>query len=157
MFTNSAGLQPVLIGAAFIVFFVARQFATRPVISRWNVLVPIALAFIGLQGLTDPAQTSWLFLGVNLSLGVVLGFARGMTFRVWPEMNGRALMRGTLLTLLLWVATFAIRFAASVVEAKLGFIVGAGTADILLPAAATIGVQTLVVYLRSQDLRLATI
>ena len=94
MFANSTARQSILIGAVVIVFFIARQFATRPVVSRWNVLVPVALGFVGLQSLTDLAQSAWLFLGFNLSLGLLLGFARGITLRVWPDATGRVMMRG---------------------------------------------------------------
>jgi hypothetical protein len=156
MFTNSAGLESALIGLAVLVFFIARQFTTRRVVSVWTVGAPLVLVYFGLQGLTNPDAIAWLLLGINLSLGVALGFARGMTFRVWPDADGQALMRGTMLTLLLWVATFMVRLAASFVEARMGFAVMSGNAAMLLPAAATIAAQTLVVYLRSQDAQLAT-
>ena len=88
----------------------------------------VALGFFGLQSLADLAQTAWLFFGFNLSLGPLLGFARGITLRVWPDATGRVMMRGALLTLVLWVATFAMRSVASVAEAKSGCIVGTSTA-----------------------------
>ena len=48
-----------------------------------------------------------------------------------------------------------MRAVASVAEAKFGCIVGKSTADMRLPAAMTTGAQSLVVYVRSQDLGLA--
>jgi hypothetical protein len=157
MLTN-ASLEAALIGLAVIVFFIVRQFTTRPVASRWTVLAPVVLAFFGLQGLGALDATGWLLLGFSMSLGVVLGFARGTTFRVWTNERGRALMRGTALTLVLWLATFAVKIGVSMVERQMGLgSLTTSTAEIWLPAAATIAAQTAVVYLRARDQQLVTV
>jgi hypothetical protein len=94
---------------------------------------------------------------VNISLAVALGVARALSFRVCTGPQGDALMRGTSLTLVLWLATIGVRVVASVVEVRLGLTsMPPSTAETLIPAAATIATQVLVVYLRSQDKRLAT-
>jgi len=152
MFTDLSGLQGALIGLALLGFFVARQFSARPVASLWTILPPVALAYYGMQGIAQLDSMGWLLLGLNLSLGVALGFVRGMTIRVWTNDLGAALMRGTAVTLVLWLVTFAVRAGLSFGEHQLGL--GGtvpSTAEIFLPAAATVAVQGLVVYLRSLD------
>jgi hypothetical protein len=150
--SNLSGIEGVLIGLAAIAFFVVRQFGTRRLNSRWTVLAPLALAYFGLQGLNTLDQAGWLLLAVSLSLGVGLGFLRGLSFRVWTDANGEAFMRGGMSTLVLWLATFAVKALLSVVELDFGLAaVASSTAELLLPAAATIAAQYLVVYLRARD------
>jgi hypothetical protein len=128
------------------------------VLSLWTVVPPFVLAYFGLQGLSDLDATGWLLLGINVSLGVGLGFVRGTSFRVWTDQAGQALMRGSSLTLVLWLATFALKIGLSVAERQLGLgSLAASNAEIWLPAAATLAAQTVVVYLRAQDQRLVTV
>jgi hypothetical protein len=155
MLGNLSGLEAALIGLAVLVFFIVRQFGTRPVVSRWTVIIPLVLAYLGFQGLLSLDGTGWVLLGVNLVLGVVLGLARGATFRVWVNEHGKALMRGTGLTLAFWAATVAARVGMVIVERQMGL--GAAVTsntETMLPAAATLGAQVLIVYLRSQNLPL---
>ena len=158
-FANTfSGPQGLLLGAALIVFFIVRQFGTRRVLSLWNVLAPAALLYFGLlQGLGELDSTGWLLLGFSMSLAIAFGVARGLTFRVWTDEGGQAWMRGSVLTLVLWVATIAAKIAVTFVEIKLGMGPHATSAAAsLLPAAVTIGAQVLVVYLRAQDGRLTS-
>jgi hypothetical protein len=152
-----SGPQGLLLGAALIVFFIARQFGTRRVLSLWNVLAPAALLYFGLQGLGDLDSTGWLLLGFSTSLAIAFGVARGLTFHVWTDDKGQAWMRGNALTLALWIATIVAKATLTFAEIKLGL--GAqstAAAASLLPGAVTIGAQVLVVYLRAQDDRVAS-
>jgi hypothetical protein len=151
---NTNSLETALIGLAILVFFIVRQFRTRRIASIFNLLVPIALLYFGAQGLSQLDTVGWLLLGLSLSLAVVFGVARGMTFRVWTGPQGEALMRGTALTLVLWLATIGIKVGLSLLEAHFGFgSVASSSAETMLPGALTIAAQMLVVYLRSQDQR----
>jgi hypothetical protein len=153
-FSGLAGLEGALIGLAVLVFFIARQFSARPVASLWTFALPVVLAYFGLQGLGDLDAGGVVVLGLNLAVGVALGFMRGVSIRVWTDHRGEALMRGTALTLALWLATLAVKVGISLFESRVGLGTLAGSnAEIWLPAAATIAVQSLVVYLRSLDLR----
>jgi hypothetical protein len=153
MLTNFSSLEGALIGLAVLVFFVVRQFSTRPVLSLWGIGLPLVLAYLGIQGLLSLDQTGWLLLGVNLSLGAALGFARGTSVRLWVDEHGQALMRGTALTMLLWVATVGVKVLLSIVERQMGLgALSTSNTEIMLPAAVTIAVQVLVMYLRSRDL-----
>jgi hypothetical protein len=157
-FANSfSGPQGLLIAAALIVFFIVRQFGTRRVLSLWNVLAPAALLYFGLQGLAELDSTGWLLLGFSLSLAMALGVARGLTFRVWTDTSGQAWMRGGVPTLLLWIATIAVKAALTLAEIKFGLgSASTSAAASLIPGAVTIAAQLLVVYLRAQDARVAS-
>jgi hypothetical protein len=151
---SSGGLAAAAIGVAILVFFIFRQFSTRRVTSLFNVLVPLALLYLGIQRVDQLDSTGWVLLGAGVSLGVVLGFARGVTFRIWTGPDGRAVMRGTPLTLMLWVLTFAVKIALTFGEARFGLGADVGNSAVtFLPAAATLAAQAVVVYLRAQDVR----
>jgi hypothetical protein len=150
----TGGLEGALIGVAVLVLFIFRQFVTRGVTNWLNILAPLALLYFGMQGLGQLDPTGWLLLTVGLSLGIALGFARATTFHVWSGPGGQALMRGTALTLVLWVLTFAVKIGLTLGETSLGFgPVVTNPAVTFVPAAATLAAQVLVVYLRGQDLR----
>jgi hypothetical protein len=151
---SNIGLEGAVIAVAVLVFFIFRQFSTRGVTSLLNVIAPLALLYFGIQGVAQLDSTGWVLMGAGLSLGIALGFARATTFRIWTGPDGRALMRGTVFTLLLWVLTFAVRFGLTFVEGQLGFGAELGNSAVtFLPAAATLAAQALVVYLRAQDVR----
>jgi hypothetical protein len=157
MFTNLSGLEAALIGLAVALLFIVRQFSTRRVMSPWMVLVPLALALFGISnGFGQLNSTAWMLLGLNLSLGVVLGVMRAMSFRLWTNERGEALIRGTRVTLLLWLATLAVKVGLSVVEQRTGLGSFSSGAELLIPVAATLAAQNLGVFLRSQDVRLVT-
>jgi hypothetical protein len=158
MATNLAdvfsGPEGLFIGAALIVLFIARQFSARRVLSLANLIAPAALLYFGAQGIGSLDASGWVLLGISMSLAFALGAARGVTVRVWTNPNGDAMMQGTGVTLALWIATIVIKVALTVVESKLGFgAVYGSTVQALLPGAATIAAQLLVVYLRALDQR----
>ncbi len=149
-------LETALIGLAVLAFFIVRQFSTRRVTNHWNFLVPVALGYFGAQGLQQLDSTGWLLLAISTSVGIGLGFLRGMSSRVWISSTGDALVRSTRLTLVLWLATIAVKFALSFAEVRFGLATAASissTAEALIPAAATLAAQSLVVFLRAQDQR----
>ena len=151
---SGVGLEGAVIGVAVLVLFIFRQFSTRSVTNVFNIVAPLALLFFGLQGVSQLDSAGWVIMSASLSLGVALGFARGMTFRIWMGPAGQALMRGSALTLGLWVLTFVVKIGMTYAEARLGYASDvANNAVTLLPGAATLAAQALVVWLRAQDLR----
>ena len=154
MFTNLSSVLGAIIGLVVVAFVVVRQFSTRPVADRAMVVVPAAMAIFGVQGLGQLDLAGWVLLAVNVSIGIGLGFARAVTFRVWVGEQGAALMQATRLTALLWAVTIAVKTGISMYGAFSGT---AGSTDslteLLLPVAATVATQNLVLHLRSQDLR----
>lgn len=157
-FDNLAAFEGALVGLAVLAFVVVRQFSTRQVNNLWTFGLPLILAVLGLQGLNQLSATGWLVLGVNASLGLRLGLLRGMSVRVWNDARGVALMRGTSLTLILWLATIAVRIVLGFLAQRLGLGAEASSnVQTLLPTAITIAAQSVVVYLRAQDQRLGVL
>src|SRR4051812_3171227 len=115
-FSNPNGLQGGLIAAAIIVFFVVRQFTTRPVIGWTSIIPPLALAYFGVQGLAQLDSTGWFVLTASLTVAIALGTWRGTTFRIWSGKDGSAMMRGNGLTLAVWGVTLAVRIAIAFIE-----------------------------------------
>ena len=147
-----SGLEAALIGLAVLVFFIVRQFGTRPVLSLVNLIAPAALLYFGVQGLDRLDGTGWLLLGLGVSLGFALGAVRGMSYRVWIDSHGQTLMRGGRLTLVLWAVTIGVKLLATLLEIQFGLGQFANLPALsLLPGAATIAAQLLVIYLRGQD------
>lgn len=156
LLSNPSSLEGVLIGLVVAALVIVRQFGTRPVLSAWMVLVPLGLAYFGATNFTALDAAGLALLSVNTSLGIGLGVMRGMTFRLWTDDSGRALMQGTLVTLLFWVLTIGVKLGLSVLERQSGLSSASNTAVQLIPVAATLAAQNLVVYLRSRDQRLVT-
>jgi hypothetical protein len=149
-----SGAEGLLIGAVLIVFLIIRQFSVRRILNPTTVIAPAILLYLGAQDIGSLDASSWVLLGISASLAAAFGMARGVTFRVWTNPRGDAMMQGTRATLALWIATIALKAALTFAESKFGF--GArydSTVLSLVPAAVTIGVQQLVVYLRAVDRR----
>jgi hypothetical protein len=162
MLSTMSGVESALIGLAVAVFFIVRQFSTRRVASPWMLVVPLVLLYFGLSsgfgqsGFGQLDSTGWAVLAVNLALSIGLGVVRGNSFRLWLGPSGEALMRASYLTLLLWLATIAVKLVLVVVENRTGLAATSTSAELMLPIAATLAAQNLMVYLRSQNVRTAT-
>jgi len=151
----SSSLEAVVIGLAVAVFVIVRQLSARRVTSTWTMLLPLGLAAFGLANLGQLDPTGLVMVAINTSLAVGLGVMRGTTVRIWSGESGEALMQGTRLTLLLWAATIGVRVAVVFVEQLAGpGALASGGAALLIPVAATLAAQNLVVYLRSKDQQL---
>ena len=152
--SNFSGLEVALIALVVLAFFVVRQFSTRRILNWFNLIAPVALLYFGLQGMDRLDSTGWLILGLGISLGIALGVVRGTSYRVWVDGQGQMLMRGGGLTLVLWAATIGIKLLVTLAEIHFGLGAVAGLpAMSMLPGAATLAAQMLVIYLRAQDER----
>ena len=95
-FANAfGGPEGLLVAAALIVFFIVRQFSARRVLSVGNVIAPAALLYFAVQSVGGMDSTGWVLLGISLSFAIALGVARGLSFRVWTDANGYAMMQST--------------------------------------------------------------
>jgi hypothetical protein len=100
-----------------VVWILARQLRTVVVRDRLLVAVPLVLGWAGLRGLhpaTLAGGADGVLLATSALASVGLGWWRGLTLRVWRE-DGVWLRRGTPVTLLLWVALFAVRGVLAVI------------------------------------------
>ena len=152
--TGSA-LTSGLIALAIAALVIARQFSTRRVVSSWTLIPPIGLFVYGLTGIGSLDATGFALLGVNVLLALGFGVARASTMRIWTSSRGELLMRGTVLTLVLWALTIGARLGVYAFERSAGLGLPSSGAALLIPAAVTLGAQILAVYLRSQRVRLA--
>ena len=139
--------NPLLI-AGLILFFIVRQFMPQPVRARQLLAIPLVAAVLGVQSLArtplDGALADVLF-GVNLVLAAGTGLMRGASIRVFRDAAGSWTMRGTVVTLVLWVVSIGTRVALG------GLSHGAssmGELEVLL--AVTFGAQNVVVWARTQ-------
>jgi hypothetical protein len=148
-------LLPALIGLAIFVLIIARQFTTRRLTLTWMFLLPAGLAVYGLSSIQGLDAAGVALLGLNSALAAVLGAVRGSTIRVWSTPTGDVFMKGTLLTVIFWAITIAVRIGVYAFERDGGQTIQSSGAALLIPIAITIGVQNVVVYLRSQRLSLA--
>jgi len=113
-------VEIVLIAAA-IIFVMARRLLGEPAVGKRLLLLPVILGVIGLTQTSVGSVSALAFLLVSAALSVVFGLLRGLTIRTY-ERNGIVMLRYTAMTIALWVASIAARFA-------LGFLLAPSGAD----------------------------
>ncbi|MFB0614793.1 hypothetical protein [Streptomyces sp. AGS-58] len=98
------------------------QFSARPVRSPTYAWV----ALLVIRGCVPPGPSRTTFAGIaflvaGLVISVVAGVLRGRTMLIWREADGRLYRRGGRDTLLLWLATVALKLAlGAVAQAAFG-------------------------------------
>jgi len=147
----------ILIGALVVLRVLGKQLVGSVVTARSLVLMPAILIVIGLgsaasaMSLAQPGEI--LFFLLDAVIVVVLGLARGASTRLSLR-EGTLYQKGTALTLVLWLATIAVRVGAAFIGQSLGVAGTLTTASILLLFGATIAAQNAVIYFRAQQQRL---
>lgn len=145
---SSAGYGTYLIVAVVIVVVIGRQLLPGPINERRLLLLPLAATVYGLYLMSKtphPGLLDLALLAVNLGLGAVLGVGRGATVKVWRGADGVLMSQGTLLTLGLWLVSFAIRIGFGVLSHG-----AMNTADLALFVGVTFGAQSAVLWMRMQ-------
>ncbi|KQV09912.1 hypothetical protein ASE03_26280 [Kitasatospora sp. Root187] len=89
---------------------VLSQFSARPV----RAVTYLWVALLIVRGCVPPGPSSpttagVAFLAAGLAVSVAAGFLRGRTMPMWRDVSGRLHRRGNRLTLLLWLATIAVK------------------------------------------------
>jgi hypothetical protein len=144
--SNEANL---VIGILVVALVLYRQLAVRRL--RENYRVAIILAVIGvvqfaafLRG--HPSDDGGIAAAVvgSLVIAAVLGGARALTVKVWRGGDGQLLRRGTWLTALLWIVSFAAHLGYDYLVA--GHVTGknggnVGDATVLLYLVVTLTIQ----------------
>jgi hypothetical protein len=144
------GLIYAAVGLTVLTLIIVRQVRERRLTVRGLVGLPAAfvvLAFVldhtAAHRLADPLALA--LLAVGIVAGVGFGVARGATMRVRRE--GAVLVtKGTRATLVMWLATIAVRIGVAALSYRLG--VPEGTTEAFLFAAATFGAQNVVLARR---------
>jgi hypothetical protein len=143
-----------LAGAAIALLVIARQFMRRRVRGWMLIGVPLLMLWGAYSTLknTDPVAT-WddaVFATVGLALAVVLGVLRGSFVRLWRDAEGQIWARGSAALLALWVASIGVRTGLAVAASYFGVPAAASAGESMLFAAATIGAQNVVMWVRAQ-------
>jgi hypothetical protein len=128
-----------------------RQFRAREIRTGLFIAVPAVLLGLAARALdhTPPATAaSVALLAVGATTAIALGILRGVSERVWHAPDGSALHQSTIVTLLLWVATVAVRGIVIVAERTLGVHVDVA-AEIELVCGASLAAQFAVVSWRA--------
>lgn len=119
--------QKNLITAAVIVlvliWVIYRQLRTQEV--EYKPILSIILMIVGAQqglqsvpNLTkNPSALTILLLGSASAL--IFGYLRARSYKYWTE-NHKVLRRGNLITLALWIVSFAVKFALSKIDGNAG-------------------------------------
>jgi hypothetical protein len=145
MFTSSsAGM--IVVYAAVILILIGRQFLPQQVRAGKFWIAPVVMIGYGLYLFLQSPPSSALDLALiagNVAIAAVLGFARGWTVRVWQNAQGIVMRQGTVLTVALWIVSFALKFGLD-----LALHVNITTASILLFAGVSFGSQALALALR---------
>ncbi|MET8763223.1 DUF1453 domain-containing protein [Lentzea sp. NPDC004782] len=107
----TATLQVVLI-AAVIIYVMARRLMGEPAVGKRLLVLPAVFGVIGLAQTSVHSVTALGFLAASAVLSVVFGALRGLTIRTY-EQNGIVMLRYTVMTIVLWAVSIAVRFAAT--------------------------------------------
>jgi hypothetical protein len=120
------------------------QFSARPVRSLTHVWVALLIV----RGCVPPGPSRTTIAGIaflvaGLIVSVLAGVLRGRTMPIWREADGRLYRKGGRETLLLWLATVAVKLGLGVVaEAAFGEPFNGNA--LWLGLGVTLGVQQLV-------------
>jgi hypothetical protein len=147
----------ILIGALVVLRVFGKQLAGSVVTARSLVLMPAILVVIGLgsaaSAITVAHPGEILFFVLDAVVVVGLGVARGASTRLSLR-DGALYQKGTVLTLVLWLTTIAVRVGAAFLSQSLGVTGTLTAASLLLLFGLTIAAQNAVIYLRAQQQRL---
>lgn len=103
-------LEVVLIAAA-IIYVMVRRLMGEPALGKRLLVIPVVLGVIGLTQVSVHSVSAVVFLVISTLISVVFGLLRGMSVRTY-EQNGIVMLRYTVMTLVLWLASFVVRFGA---------------------------------------------
>lgn len=160
------GIYPVYLAVA--VFVIWRQMTARRIKGMPRMLIlPLILLADGIYNFvflvyvlphlghhaTQPAGPSartqlgmYLLVAAELVVSAGAGLIRGAVSRVWVAAPGQAMQRGTLATLVVWLALIALRLGAS----ALFHSGAAATGELLISLAVTLLAQNLVADARGR-------
>jgi hypothetical protein len=140
--------------AALVVWVLTRQLQARPVVVRKLFVLPVILVVVGIGSLNSAVSkggahfsgrdVTWL--AIDLAATIVFGVIRGTSIRLYPQ-EGVLWRKGTWVTLVGWVLSFAARGAIGVLASDHGAKVVASSA-LILSFGVSLAVQGAVVYLR---------
>ncbi|MEV4314617.1 hypothetical protein [Actinocrispum sp. NPDC049592] len=138
-----------------VVRVIAKQTKGSVVTTRGLVMVPLIMMVVGVVSAKDvigaakPADL--LMLGVDVILLIVLGAARGASVAV-TERDGAAFQKGTKWTLVLWIATIAVRVGVIFADRALGLDSALTSASVVVTLGVTLAAQNWMIFERARRL-----
>lgn len=121
--------------------------------SRFKMAIIYAAAGVAVGGFDLPSGLAgWAMIVTGLALSLVVGLFRGRLTRVWTDADGRIWRRGTAVTVGLFVALIATKFALGALASVRGIDDGAGFGEVLVMIAIMIAVQAEIIWRRVQHL-----
>ena len=142
----------ILIGLLVLVRVIGRQVTGSLVTQKSLVVMPLILLGVGVLSLSSAVhgastgELAYLALDCVVLLGA--GLARGASIRLTPTEQG-LYQKGTVVTLLLWLLTIALRVGASFASAALWPHSTLSRSALALTIGITIGAQNAMIYRRS--------
>jgi hypothetical protein len=95
-------------------------------------------------------------LAFSPALSAVVGLGRGYRTNIWREADGRIFRKGNALTIGLFVALVASKFALGTVAYFTGIDDGAGFGEMLVMIAIMVAFQAQIMWTRAEALRAAS-
>jgi hypothetical protein len=141
-----------LVLAVLLPWSLWRQMHEHQITREGLIKLPLIFAGIGLLGLgtqdipTDAAAAAYVTF--SLALSVSLGVWRGAVIAVWRNAAGDWMSKGNRLTISLWIALIAAKFAMGTVASITGWLPATGTGEVFLFLGVSFAVQNLVVARR---------
>lgn len=134
-------------------YAIHRQTQEHEIVGSGRYKLAIIYAIVGLLvgGFSRPdGIAEWSLLITGLLLSVVVGLARGRLTRIWRTDDGRVYSRGTALTISLFVALVAVKFAMGTVAWFAGVSDDGGFGEILVMIAVMVAFQAEIVWRRGR-------
>lgn len=142
----------ILLVVVVVALVIGRRMTGRPVESRRLVVLPGVLAVYGWTVLHKSGHltnTDQVWLGVEGAVSVAIGVVRGSTVRLF-ERDGYVWSRYRPITLLLWVASIAARFALEAGAVASGAGKAVMTSSTILMFGLSLAAESLIVLPRAQ-------
>jgi len=123
---------------------------------RFKLAIIYAIVGIVVGGFAAPhGVAAAVIIAAGLALSVVVGLARGRLTRMWVAADGRVMRQGTVLTVTLFLALIAAKFALGTIAYLDHVSDGAGFGEVMIMIAIMVAVQAELVWRRAQALTAA--
>jgi hypothetical protein len=151
--TRLHGMTLFLVLALLLPWSIWRQMHAHAVTRSGLLKLPLVFAAIGVLsvgGGDRPSGTGTLvYLGVSALVSAALGAWRGSAISIWRDQAGAWISQGNRLTISLWVALIAIKFALGTVASVTGDLPAESTGEVFLFLGLSFAVQNVVVARRT--------
>ena len=143
----------ILVLAVMLPWSLSRQMHERAITPQGLLRLPLIFAAIGVLGLrTQDIPTDAIaaaYVAFSLGVSVLLGVWRGAVIPVWQTSAGEWMVKGSRLTITLWVVLIATKLVMATVASIKGWFPAKGTSEVFLFIGISFASQNLVVARRS--------